>query len=648
MGVNNVQNLNKAELYKLAKQKNGQQPKVDSQPWMTPSGSIFKAPSATTTQPADNSKPSFSDWKEDHNGMSKFLDDDKLMELYNKKYGNEKGSTVEQSGTTRSGSATTEDDPMAKYKNVDNASDGKTLAKDAQSETDSLKKDASAVEQDGKISEKTAKNAKKTAKDLEKENKTFQQKLKLEQTKFNQSQQTINDKAAQMETVQNEMDSIQAEIQSLQSSSGGLQSTNTYSLKLAGEMQSQSAGGTSAPSGSSGNESRIASLQSQYSAKGQIMISNGKIIQTMQKTSSKSLKSMNTMTKSLNRNTTKIQKSLNTQQAEQSKVIKVADKIDKIAGTISQVGQALQLGGKALIALGSATSWCGVGGALIAAGTFMQKVGSVAELVGNYGQMAANVTKTAAYAAEGNLAGALQSAGTALQTGAAAVKGTKEFSSNMKAIDQQAEQATQKLAANSAAKDIAKEAKANGTIPDGMSKSAFKKDVKAQILNGDMQGASAKEMKSNILDATAIRDGNDKVVGNTLANNTSAAFAKETRLSTTALKEVKPKWSDKKIAKKAKKYANKQIKQEAKTGIAQASFKATAKEIIKAPVKDGYAIAQTLGQSLSAAGAQLQQQQQITGTGKRVGTSAHRITNPAKTRQVIAGINRRKMSSHAA
>ena len=208
-------------------------------------------------------------------------------------------------------------------------------------------------------------------------------------------------------------------------------------------------------------------------------------------------------------------------------------------------------------------------------------------------------------------------------SGAAAVKGTKEFSSNMEAINQKAEQATQKLAANAAAKDIAK----NADIPDGMSKSAFKKDVKAQILEKGVTGDSAAEMKENILNSTNIKNADGQVVGNSLANNTKKEFSEKIGENAT---------------KKVKKLANKQIKNEAKAKLAEINQKWES-AIPQSKSSKLFENAKKLGSALTAAGAQMQQfDNMATGTGSSVGYVGHRLTNPAKTRSVIASINRRK------
>ena len=125
-------------------------------------------------------------------------------------------------------------------------------------------------------------------------------------------------------------------------------------------------------------------------------------------------------------------------------------------------------------------SWAaGAGAALIATGNVMQKVGTVVEMVGNYGQMAANITKTAAYAADGNLAGALTSAASAIQTGAAAVKSTKDLGNTFEKINEQANQATQKLAANTAARETVKDMSTEEL--GGMSKKQARKATAAKL-----------------------------------------------------------------------------------------------------------------------------------------------------------------------
>ena len=149
-------------------------------------------------------------------------------------------------------------------------------------------------------------------------------------------------------------------------------------------------------------------------------------------------------------------------------------------------------------------SWAaGAGAALIATGNVMQKVGTVVEMVGNYGQMAANITKTAAYAADGNLAGALTSAASAIQTGAAAVKSTKDLGNTFEKINEQANQATQKLAANTAARETVKDMSTEEL--GGMSKKQARKataaKLQAQMADGTIS-TDAKWAKGQLNDLT--------------------------------------------------------------------------------------------------------------------------------------------------
>lgn len=206
---------------------------------------------------------------------------------------------------------------------------------------------------------------------------------------------------------------------------------------------------------------------------------------------------------------TKNQKALNADQTKTEKAIEVATKFEQVAALVSQVGQTVNLAGKGLVALGASMSWAaGAGAALIAAGNVMQKVGTVTEMVGNYGQAAANITKAAAYAADGNLSGALQSAAGAIQTGAAAVKTTKGLGKTFDSINEQANQATQKLAANTAARETVKDMSTEqlGGMSKKEARKAVSQDLQNQMADGSIstskKGAlgQMKELKNNALE----------------------------------------------------------------------------------------------------------------------------------------------------
>ena len=230
-------------------------------------------------------------------------------------------------------------------------------------------------------------------------------------------------------------------------------------------------------------------------------------------------------------------KAITENQSKTDKVIEVATNIEQISALVSQTGQAVNYAGKGLIILGqsmSATPFtAAVGSALIATGQVMQKVGTVVEMVGNYGQTAANITKTAAYAADGNLAGALTSAASAVQTGAAAVKSTKNLGNTFEKINEQANQATQKLTADRVARQTV-----NDTIKkDGMeglggmsTKQARKSTsakLQAQMANGTIS-TDAKWAKGQLNDLTeqltsAPKDGTS--IAQQALNNSKTQFA---------------------------------------------------------------------------------------------------------------------------
>ena len=192
-------------------------------------------------------------------------------------------------------------------------------------------------------------------------------------------------------------------------------------------------------------------------------------------------------------------KAIQQNQNETSNVVKFATKLEQWSAIAEQGGKALDFAGQGMVAAGQAiasTAWgAAVGAAMIATGTVMSKVGTVAEMLGQYGQTAANITKTAAYAAEGNLAGAMTSAAAAIQSGAAAQKSTKGLSDNFKAIDQRATDATNKAAANAAAKQTVKQTQQDAV--DKLGANATKEQIKLAKSEA-LGGMTKKEMKQSI------------------------------------------------------------------------------------------------------------------------------------------------------
>lgn len=228
------------------------------------------------------------------------------------------------------------------------------------------------------------------------------------------------------------------------------------------------------------NPGRAAELRGLIGAKVGLMQSNGKAIYSLQRSQSRSLSKMNRVQIKYLKAQQKSAKQVDAQQNETSDIIKIAQEAEKYSALAQSGGQALGLLGKLFVAIGSSTSgFFGIGAALVTIGTVMQKVGAVVELVGQYGQAAANITKTAAYAAEGNLMGAAMSLGSAISSATACVKGTKGLKGEFGKINDQAEAATQKIAAKSAAKEAVKGMSEEQL--DGMSKKEARKYIQADL-----------------------------------------------------------------------------------------------------------------------------------------------------------------------
>ena len=246
--------------------------------------------------------------------------------------------------------------------------------------------------------------------------------------------------------------------------------------------------GTQGGQSTNPNQDKIDQLQKFIGSKSNLVQNNGKQIYSLQRSSSRTLSRMNRTNANFVKIHKKNTKAIQQNQNETSNVVKFATKLEQWSAIAEQGGKALDFAGQGMVAAGQAiasTAWgAAVGAAMIATGTVMSKVGTVAEMLGQYGQTAANITKTAAYAAEGNLAGAMTSAAAAIQSGAAAQKSTKGLGDNFKAIDQRATNATNKAAANAAAKQAVKNMDAEQL--GGMTKKEMKKSI-----SGELQGQLA-------------------------------------------------------------------------------------------------------------------------------------------------------------
>lgn len=437
MGVSNVNNLNKIDLTKLALAQKSRLAKSNQPAYMQMTGSIFNAPEVKQQQETTN-----------------------LNTLNTKKSLNELTKK-----TSTSNSTTNKTEGKDKEENVDQGS--------VKSQGNQAKKGTTQTEKDSREVKRINSESKKLNKDIKQEDKKFQAQLKQQQAAFQKD-------SAKLEKLSQETEETQTEINNAQNELDSLLGSSTFTISRGDSAQ----GGQS----TNPNQDKIDQLQKFIGSKSNLVQNNGKQIYSLQRSSSRTLSRMNRTNANFVKIHKKNTKAIQQNQNETSNVVKFATKLEQWSAIAEQGGKALDLAGQGMVAAGQAiasTAWgAAVGAAMIATGTVMSKVGTVAEMLGQYGQTAANVTKTAAYAAEGNLAGAMTSAAAAIQSGAAAQKSTKGLSNNFKAIDQRATDATNKAAANAAAKQAVKNMDAEQL--GGMTKKEMKKSI-----SGELQGQLA-------------------------------------------------------------------------------------------------------------------------------------------------------------
>ena len=441
MGVSNVNNLNKIDLTKLALAQKSRQAKSNQPAYMQMTGSIFNAPEVKQQQETTN--------------LNTLNTKKSLSELTKK--------------TSTSNSTTNKTEGKDKEENVDQGS--------VKSQGNQAKKGTTQTEKDSREVKTINSETKKLNKDIKQEDKKFQAQLKQQQAAFQKDSAKLEKLSQETEETQTEIDNAQNELDSLLGSS-------TFTISRGDGTQ----GGQS----TNPNQDKIDQLQKFIGSKSNLVQNNGKQIYSLQRSSSRTLSRMNRTNANFVKIHKKNTKAIQQNQNETSNVIKTATKVEQWSAIAEQGGKALDLVGQGLVTAGQALASSGnpvtaaIGSAMIATGTVMSKVGTVAEMLGQYGQTAANITKTAAYAAEGNLAGAMTSAAAAIQSGAAAQKSTKGLGDNFKAIDQRATDATNKAAANAAAKQAVKNMKQDAEQLGGMTKKEMKKSI-----SGELQGQLA-------------------------------------------------------------------------------------------------------------------------------------------------------------
>ena len=465
MGVSNVNNQNAINMIKLALQSKTSKTAESSKPeYLKMTGSIFNAPQASANQKTNATQDNLNNLN-----TLKSLDD---------LNGGQKSDKKDLS-------------------TIDNAADGKKAAAQMEGEADNVKSQT-------QVAEKENKNAQKYSADAQKADKQIKEGTKQFETKLQQQQAELKKNNTELQKLIQDNTETQKEIENAQKELDTLLASSSFTVGEDGTKTNP-------------NQDKINELQTLIGSKASGMQQNGRVIYSLQRSQTRTLGSMNKTNAVFVKQQAKTTKAIEQKETATQGIIKTATTIEQISTLVAQGGQALNLAGQGLVALGSAMSGLfGLGAALIAAGTVMQKVGTVAEMVGNYGAAAANMTKTAAYAADGNLQGAMQSAAAATMTGAAAVKQTQGLKDTFGQINANADQATQKLAANTAAKEQIEQAK-----NESMAKLANEEQIQAftgkdgkidyKGLEKDLKdkGVSGKEIKNAKKNAFGV-DANGK------------------------------------------------------------------------------------------------------------------------------------------
>lgn len=415
MGVSNVNNVNIVKLA-LSKQKAKQIQQFKPE-YLTMTGSIFKAPNPTLPTTRET-----------------------LANL------NTRRSVAE----LKPNPVKSEPKKEEPFNGVDDLSGGRAAlgqVKSMKGKTQSYTKQTQA---DEKAAAKYSDEGRRTAGNIEKGQKAFTAGIKAKERAIEDDNKKMLKVIRETEQVNSEIDNMQHELEAYKSA---------------------------------GNSDKANSLQQAIGSKVGKLQQNGKMIYSLQRSSSRNYTSLRRYNANFMRVQNHNKESLEKTQTKTEKIIDKAAKIEQYSAMAQAGGQALGLLGDVFIALGEAAIssifGSGAGAAFFTLGTTMKQVGSVVELVGSYGQTAAGITKTVAYAADGNLMGAMMSATTALQSGAAAVKNTTQLGQNLKSISAQGRLAKQNIEAKEQAKEIVSNMSKEEL--DGMSKKEARKYIQADL-----------------------------------------------------------------------------------------------------------------------------------------------------------------------
>lgn len=379
------------------------------------------------------------------------------------------------------------------------ASEGRAAAANVKSQSNKAKKLTQKTEKNTTVVNKFNRDSELLQTKVVKDNKKFKaQQLKLE-GKIKSDNLKLAKLIDENEEYQKQVDDAQHELDSLLA-------RNSFTM------------GGSGASANNDNQSRITELQTLIGSKVGLMQANGKIVYSLQRNQTRTIKQMNKTNSQYVKVNNQNVKAMSQQQSETSKILRVATEIEKYSALVQTAGQTLSVLGKAMIAAGTAPGmhW------MIPVGKLMSSVGTVAEMVGQYGVAAANITKTASYAAEGNIMGAMQSAAMAVQAGTAAVKSTKNLKANFDNINTKANEALNKIDADKIAKEQVKQMEQDGVDFKGMSKKDMRKSI-SKDLQAKMNGKDATLNRNDLLENGKLTEAG-RTAGQESANEVGKEF----------------------------------------------------------------------------------------------------------------------------
>lgn len=379
----------------------------------------------------------------------------------------------------------------------DSASEGRAAAANVKSQSNKAKKLTQKTEENTTVVNKFNSGSERLQTKIVKDNKKFKaQQLKLE-GKIKSDNLKLAKLIDENEEYQKQVDDAQHELDSLLA-------RNSFTM------------GGSGASANNDNQSRITELQTLIGSKVGLMQANGKIVYSLQRNQTRTIKQMNKTNSQYVKVNNQNVKAMSQQQSETSKILRVATEIEKYSALVQTAGQTLSVLGKAMIAAGTAPGmhW------MIPVGKLMSSVGTVAEMVGQYGVAAANITKTASYAAEGNIMGAMQSAAMAVQAGTAAVKSTKNLKANFDNINTKANESLNKIDANKIAKEQVKGMQ-DGDL-NGMSRKDMRKSI-SKDLQAHMNGKDATLNRNDLLENGKLTEAG-RTAGQESANRVGEEF----------------------------------------------------------------------------------------------------------------------------